>query len=44
MEENQPIINKIGTQFWYQNGQKHRDNDQPAVILGNGTKKMVSKW
>ncbi len=28
-----------GDQEWYQNGQLHRDNDLPAVILTNGTQK-----
>ena len=28
--------NKNGDQYWYQNGEKHRDNDLPAAILCNG--------
>jgi hypothetical protein len=27
-----------GSKHWYQNGKRHRDNDQPAVILANGIK------
>ena len=25
-----------GTEFWYQNGKKHRDNDLPAKVYSNG--------
>ena len=30
-----------GDQFWYKNGIVNRDNDLPAVIYRNGTKKWV---
>ena len=29
-------ISSFGTQYWYQNGLKHRDNDLPAIITVNG--------
>jgi len=40
-EENdiQEIINYAETQYWYKNGNLHRDNDLPAVIHLNGTQK-----
>ena len=38
MAINQPIIRADGYQMWYQNGQLHRDGDQPAVIWANGNK------
>ena len=25
-----------GTQYWYKNGNRHRDNDLPAIIFANG--------
>ena len=25
--------------YWYQNGEYHRDNDQPAIIYANGEKR-----
>ena len=28
--------NKYGTQYWFQNGEIHRDNDLPAAIYSNG--------
>ena len=31
-------ISADGIKCWYQNGECHRDNDQPAVILASGTK------
>jgi hypothetical protein len=31
------IIYSNGTQLWYKNGKRHRDNDMPAVIYSNGT-------
>ena len=31
-------VTKDGSKYWYQNGQRHRDNDQPAVIYPDGTK------
>ena len=31
------IINIDGNTSWYKNGQLHRDNDLPAVILTNGS-------
>lgn len=33
-----PMIDFLGTQRWYRNGQLHRDHDLPAVIKANGTK------
>jgi len=38
-EENNTLelINYAGTQEWYQNNQRHRDNDLPAVIRADGT-------
>jgi hypothetical protein len=27
--------NNNGTQYWYKNGEKHRDNDLPAIIHAN---------
>ena len=30
-------IDEYGDQRWYKNGELHRDNDLPAVILSNGT-------
>ena len=29
-------VNPWGTQRWYQNGQRHRDGDRPAVIWADG--------
>ena len=29
-------VDKYGTKFWYKNGVKHRDGDQPAVISADG--------
>ena len=31
-------INADGSKYWYQNGEYHRDNDQPAVIKADGSK------
>src|ERR1700722_5431120 len=31
-----PCIYSDGTKEWYQNGNLHRDNDQPAIICPNG--------
>jgi len=38
-EENNTLelINYAGTQEWYKNGKRHRDNDLPAIIHHNGT-------
>jgi hypothetical protein len=30
------VIHSDGSQFWYQNGLKHRDNGLPAIIYANG--------
>ncbi len=30
------IISSNGDQEWYQNGKRHRENDNPAVIFSNG--------
>jgi len=27
----------LGTMFWYKNGLSHRENDNPAIIYGDGT-------
>ena len=35
---NQPQVDNEGNSRWIQNGQLHRDDDQPAVIKANGTK------
>ena len=32
-----PIIDKLGTQFWYNNDLLHRDDDLPAIIRADGT-------
>ena len=39
MKENNSIIDKEGTKKWYKNGQLHRNNDLPALIISDGTKK-----
>ena len=31
-------ISADGSKYWLQNDKRHRDNDQPAVILASGTK------
>ena len=31
-------IRASGTKSWYQNGERHRDNDQPALIYADGSK------
>ena len=33
------FIDEYGNKRWYQNYKRHRDNDEPAVILSNGAKK-----
>jgi hypothetical protein len=31
------LINQDGDQYWYRNGKRHRDGDQPAMICSNGS-------
>ena len=31
-------IRANGSKWWFQNGEQHRDNDQPALIYADGTK------
>ena len=37
-----PIIDKLGTQFWYNNDLLHRDNDLPAIIYKDGTQRWYN--
>jgi hypothetical protein len=30
-----------GTQYWYKNGEIHRDNDMPAIIYERWNSRMV---
>jgi antitoxin component YwqK of YwqJK toxin-antitoxin module len=32
------MITSDGKQYWYKNGERHRDGDLPATIYPNGTK------
>jgi len=36
--ENYCILNSNGTKTWWENGKRHRDNDEPAVVCYDGTK------
>ena len=36
-EDHVPKEHSDGSQEWYKNGNRHRDNDKPAIILNNGT-------
>ena len=36
--KNKTLLAPDGTQYWYQYGKLHRNNDKPAIIDANGTK------
>ena len=35
---NEKKVDLYGTQWWYLNGKRHRENDLPAIIRPDGTK------
>ena len=35
------VIHPSGRRDWYQNGKRHRDNDQPTIICADGTQYYI---
>jgi hypothetical protein len=35
-------IDAYGSQFWFKNGERHRDNDLPAIIYSDGSKEWYN--